>query len=71
MSCTSHNHLEDCLQQNGIFADVSKKEWEPYAAYVKAIDQILKKKGLRYGKISRINQACVLTLFNRCYQENK
>jgi hypothetical protein len=51
ISFFSHNHLEDCLQQNGLFVEENKKEWEHYISYVQAIDQILKNKGLRYGKI--------------------
>lgn len=46
----SHNHLEDCLRENGLFVEENKKEWEHYTAYVQAINQILTKKGLRYGK---------------------
>ena len=46
-----HNHLEDCLQQNGLEVEANEKEWEHYISYIKTIDDVLKKKGLRYGKI--------------------
>ncbi|KAI7907039.1 uncharacterized protein BX663DRAFT_548130 [Cokeromyces recurvatus] len=52
-----HNHLEDCLQQNGLVVDENNKEWEHYVAYVQSIDQVLKKKGLRYDATKRANNA--------------
>lgn len=44
-----HNHLEDCLQQNGLQVEENQKEWEHYISYIKTLDAVLKKKGLRYG----------------------
>ncbi|KAK4521926.1 Prenylated Rab acceptor 1 [Mucor velutinosus] len=50
-----HNHLEDSLQQNGLYVEEGKKEWEHYVAYVQSIDQFLKIKGLRYDATKRAN----------------
>ncbi|CAO0794439.1 unnamed protein product [Mucor circinelloides] len=50
-----HNHLEDSLQQKGLYVEEGKKEWEHYVAYVQSIDQILKNKGLRYDATKRAN----------------
>ncbi|CEP10437.1 hypothetical protein [Parasitella parasitica] len=52
-----HNHLEDCLQQTGLYVEEGKKEWEHYTAYIQSIDQILKSKGLRYDATKRVNNA--------------
>jgi hypothetical protein len=46
----SHNHLEDCLRQTGLQVEEDKKEWEHYVSYIKSIDKVLQKRGLRYGK---------------------
>ncbi|KAI8645668.1 hypothetical protein BD408DRAFT_411341 [Parasitella parasitica] len=52
-----HNHLEDCLQQTGLYVEEGKKEWEHYTSYIQSIDQILKNKGLRYDATKRANNA--------------
>ncbi|KAI8979834.1 hypothetical protein BDF20DRAFT_535290 [Mycotypha africana] len=45
-----HGFLDDTLKQHEISVDESAKEWEHFAAYVQTIDQVLRKKGLKYGK---------------------
>lgn len=57
---SSHNHLEDSLQQSGMYVEEGKKEWEHYVAYVQSIDQFLKTKGLRYGKFAAMHVLCAL-----------
>ncbi|KAI8068989.1 hypothetical protein BDF21DRAFT_465946 [Thamnidium elegans] len=52
-----HNHLEDCLQQNGLQVEENQKEWEHYISYIKTLDGVLKKKGLRYDATKRANNA--------------
>ncbi|KAI8880316.1 hypothetical protein K501DRAFT_225100 [Backusella circina FSU 941] len=52
-----HNHLEDCMQQYNIEVDESQPEWGYYVSYVKTIDEVLKKKGLRYDPSMRANNA--------------
>lgn len=42
--------MEDCLRDSGLVVEQDKKEWEHYVNYIKTIDNVLKKKGLRYGK---------------------
>lgn len=42
--------MEDGLRQANLAYEENEKEWEHYANYVKTIDDVLKKKGLRYGK---------------------
>ncbi|EIE79351.1 hypothetical protein RO3G_04056 [Rhizopus delemar RA 99-880] len=51
------NHLEDCLKDNGLTVEENKKEWEHYINYIKTIDDVLKKKGLRYDSTKRANNA--------------
>ncbi|OBZ86050.1 Cohesin subunit SA-1 [Choanephora cucurbitarum] len=48
-----HYHLEDVLRSNGLPLESDKKEWEHYNAYVQSIDQVLKKKGLKYDATKR------------------
>lgn len=43
-----HKHIDACLQQYNLSVQEGEKEWEGYQSYIKSIDQILKKKGLRY-----------------------
>jgi hypothetical protein len=45
----SHNHLEDCIQQYNIDVQENEPEFGYYMSYIKTIDEVLKKKGLRYG----------------------
>ncbi|KAI9250834.1 hypothetical protein EDC94DRAFT_310101 [Helicostylum pulchrum] len=52
-----HNHLEDCLQQNSLQVEENQKEWEHYISYIKTLDGVLKKKGLRYDATKRANNA--------------
>ncbi|KAI8059065.1 uncharacterized protein B0P05DRAFT_558941 [Gilbertella persicaria] len=52
-----HYHLEDTLRTSGLFVEEGKKEWEHYAAYVQSIDQVLKKKGLKYDATKRTTNA--------------
>ncbi|KAI8387466.1 hypothetical protein BD560DRAFT_382586 [Blakeslea trispora] len=49
-----HYHLEDALRSNGLVIEGNKKEWEHYNAYVQSIDQVLKKKGLKYDATKRV-----------------
>ncbi|ORZ25973.1 hypothetical protein BCR42DRAFT_401343 [Absidia repens] len=43
-----HKHLESRLQEYQLKPVVGEKEWEPYFAYTKTMDDLLKKKGLRF-----------------------
>ncbi|KAI8342129.1 hypothetical protein BC941DRAFT_467028 [Chlamydoabsidia padenii] len=43
-----HKHLEKRLQEYQLKPVDGAKEWEPYFAYVKTLDDLLKKKGFRY-----------------------
>ncbi|SAM01629.1 hypothetical protein [Absidia glauca] len=43
-----HKHLEKRLQEYQLKPVDGAKEWEPYFAYVKTMDDLLKKKGFRY-----------------------
>lgn len=38
------------MRNNKLSAEEGKKEWEHYVNYIKSLDNVLKKKGLRYGK---------------------
>ncbi|KAI9267006.1 hypothetical protein BY458DRAFT_476239 [Sporodiniella umbellata] len=51
------NHLDDCLRDSGLEEEHEKKEWDHYRNYIKAIDTVLKKKGLRYDPSKRANNA--------------
>ncbi|KAI8144507.1 hypothetical protein BJV82DRAFT_667711 [Fennellomyces sp. T-0311] len=42
-----HKHIEQTLEQHQLTVE-QDKEWDGYNAYIKEIDQILRKKGLRY-----------------------
>ncbi|CAO3641759.1 unnamed protein product [Cunninghamella blakesleeana] len=43
-----HKQLENSLQQYSLHPTEEAKEWESYFSYMSAIDDVLKKKGLRY-----------------------
>ncbi|CAO3637260.1 unnamed protein product [Cunninghamella echinulata] len=43
-----HKQLENSLQQYSLQPTEEAKEWEPYFSYMTTIDDVLKKKGLRY-----------------------
>lgn len=45
----SHKHIETLLAEHKLEPKRGDKEWEAYFGYVKEIDQILKRKGLRYA----------------------
>ncbi|KAI8391760.1 uncharacterized protein BYT42DRAFT_557996 [Radiomyces spectabilis] len=48
-----HKYLEDRLQEKGLEPNQADKEWDGYLAYIKSIDALLKKKGLRYDATRR------------------
>ncbi|ORX46099.1 STAG-domain-containing protein [Hesseltinella vesiculosa] len=43
-----HKLLEQTLAQQQLTPQETQKQWEPYYAYVKSLDEFLKNKGLRY-----------------------
>lgn len=44
----SHKHIEAQLGEHQLEPRASGKEWEAYHKYIRAIDEVLKRKGLRY-----------------------
>ncbi|KAI9318440.1 hypothetical protein BX666DRAFT_2025903 [Dichotomocladium elegans] len=42
-----HKHIDNCLTRHQLTVEQNDKDWEGYHAYVKSIDEILKRKGLR------------------------
>ncbi|KAI8097408.1 uncharacterized protein BX664DRAFT_326308 [Halteromyces radiatus] len=47
-----HKHLENRIQECQLKPLEGEKEWEPYYGYTKTMDDLLKKKGLRYDYAS-------------------
>ncbi|KAI9259399.1 hypothetical protein BDA99DRAFT_560837 [Phascolomyces articulosus] len=43
-----HKHIEKCLEELDLTVEPNDKEWDAYHTYIKDIDMILRKKGLRY-----------------------
>ncbi|KAI7852506.1 hypothetical protein BDC45DRAFT_485358 [Circinella umbellata] len=43
-----HKHAEKCLHELELTVEQGEKEWDAYNTYIKDIDMILRKKGLRY-----------------------
>ncbi|KAF7728526.1 hypothetical protein EC973_005930 [Apophysomyces ossiformis] len=52
-----HQHLERCLQQQQLEVTSGEKEWDVYHVYINTIDDVLKKKGLRYDASKRASKA--------------
>lgn len=44
----SRKHIEKLLQELNLTPEEGDKDWEGYHSYIKATDQMLKKKGVRY-----------------------
>ncbi|KAI9025109.1 hypothetical protein CLU79DRAFT_834226 [Phycomyces nitens] len=52
-----HQNLEDELVNRGLVVESGDKTWDAYHGYVKTIDEILKKSGLRYDPSKRADMA--------------
>ncbi|KAL0091767.1 hypothetical protein J3Q64DRAFT_1875147 [Phycomyces blakesleeanus] len=52
-----HQNLEDELVNRGLTVETGDKAWDAYHGYIKTIDDILKKSGLRYDPSKRAEMA--------------
>ncbi|KAG0166341.1 hypothetical protein DFQ28_010664 [Apophysomyces sp. BC1034] len=66
-----HQHLEWCLQQHKLEVVNGDKEWDAYHAYIKAIDDVLKKKGLRYDASKRTDRVAEPELDDEIMQDTQ
>lgn len=52
------------MKNNKLSVEEGKKEWEHYGNYIKSLDDVLKKKGLRYGNYEQSKLTVKLTTFD-------